>query len=228
MREVESLIEESKKAIADDEDDEEEEEDEEAEESDEDAVNLHTHEDQAQRHMQNRHGQTSMGGVPKKSKVVQIAGAKKNKKRQQDYEDENDEDDQDGEDDEEEDEDNDNEDDEEEDEEEDEDDEDMDESERERRQRARERVRAQMPTRRKKKFEVNYTVGRIEDGNAVLLSSVHNILDVPLMLLPKNIKPGNILKFRVERNLEMERKRESEIMSIQKQILEDPNFFTNL
>jgi hypothetical protein len=58
-----------------------------------------------------------------------------------------------------------------------------------------------MPTRRKKKFEVNYTVGRIEDGNAILLSSEHNILDVPLMLLPKNIKPGNILKFRVEGTL---------------------------
>lgn len=85
-----------------------------------------------------------------------------------------------------------------------------------------------MPTRRKKKFEVNYTVGRIEDGNAILLSSDHNILDVPLMLLPKNIKPGNILKFRVERNLELERKREAEILSIQKQILEDPNFFANI
>lgn len=71
-----------------------------------------------------------------------------------------------------------------------------------------------MPTRRKKKFEVNYTVGRIEDGNAILLSGEHNILDVPLMLLPKNIKPGNILKFRVERNLELERKREAEILSI--------------
>ena len=85
-----------------------------------------------------------------------------------------------------------------------------------------------MPTQRKKKFEVNYTVGRIEDGNAILLSSEHNILDVPLMLLPKNIKPGNILKFRVERNLEMERKREAEILSIQQQILEDPNFFANI
>ena len=85
-----------------------------------------------------------------------------------------------------------------------------------------------MPTRRKKKFEVNYTVGRIEDGNAILLSSEHNILDVPLMLLPKNIKPGNILKFKVERNLDLERKREAEIMSIQKQILEDPNFFANM
>ena len=71
-----------------------------------------------------------------------------------------------------------------------------------------------MPTRRKKKFEVNYTVGRIEDGTAILLSSEHNILDVPLMLLPKNIKPGNILKFKVERNLDMERKREAEILSI--------------
>jgi hypothetical protein len=73
-----------------------------------------------------------------------------------------------------------------------------------------------MPTRRKKKFEVNYTVGKIEDGMAILLSSEHNILNVPLMLLPKFIKPGNILKFRVERNLEMERKREAEILSIQK------------
>ena len=75
---------------------------------------------------------------------------------------------------------------------------------------------------------MNYTVGRIEDGNAILLSSEHNILDVPLMLLPKNIKPGNILKFRVERNLDGERKREAEILSIQKQILEDPNFFANI
>jgi hypothetical protein len=54
-------------------------------------------------------------------------------------------------------------------------------------------VQSQLPTRRKKKFVVNYTVGRIEDGNAILLSAEHNILDVPLMLLPKNIKPGNIL-----------------------------------
>ena len=104
----------------------------------------------------------------------------------------------------------------------------MDDSARERKQRAKDRVMAQMPTRRKKKFEVNYTVGRIEDGNAILLSSEHNILDVPLMLLPKNIKPGNILKFKVERNLDLERKREAEIMSIQKQILEDPNFFANM
>jgi len=107
-------------------------------------------------------------------------------------------------------------------------DDDLDDSERERRQRAKERVRAQMPTRRKKKFEVNYTVGRIEDGDAILLSGEHNILNVPLMLLPKGIKAGNILKFKVERNLELERKREAEILSIQKQILEDPNFFANI
>ena len=35
-----------------------------------------------------------------------------------------------------------------------------------------------MPAKRKKKFEINCTVGRIEDGSAVLLSSEHNILDV--------------------------------------------------
>ncbi len=71
-----------------------------------------------------------------------------------------------------------------------------------------------MPTKRKKKFEINCTVGRIEDGNAILLSSEHNILEVPLMLLPKQIRPGNILKFRVERNLELEAQREKEILSI--------------
>ena len=102
----------------------------------------------------------------------------------------------------------------------------MDDSQRERRQRAKERVRAQMLTRRKKKFEVNYTVGRIEDGDAILLSTEHNILNVPLSLLPEGIAPGNILKFKVERNLDLERKREAEILSIQKQILEDPKFFT--
>lgn len=96
------------------------------------------------------------------------------------------------------------------------DDSDLDDSERERRQRAKDRVRAQMPTHRKKKFEVNYTVGRIEDGDAVLLSAQHNILNVPLSLLPLGIKAGNILKFKVERNLELERKREAEILSIQK------------
>jgi len=71
-----------------------------------------------------------------------------------------------------------------------------------------------MPTRRKKKFEVNYTVGRIEDGNAILLSSDHNLIDVPLSLLPNEVRPGNILKFSVERNLDLELKREAEILSI--------------
>lgn len=105
---------------------------------------------------------------------------------------------------------------------------DLDDSENERRQRARAKVQNGMPTRRKKKFEVNYTVGRIEDGNAILLSSDHNLIDVPLSLLPNEVRPGNILKFSVERNLDLELKREAEILSIQKQILEDPNFFANI
>lgn len=66
------------------------------------------------------------------------------------------------------------------------------------------------------KFEVNYTVGRIEDGNAILLSRDHNLIDVPLSLLPPGISPGNILKFAVERNIKAEKKREKEILSIQK------------
>jgi hypothetical protein len=71
-----------------------------------------------------------------------------------------------------------------------------------------------MPKKKKNKFEVNFTVGRIEDGDAILLSGEHNILNVPLSLLPKGIKAGIILKFKIERNLELERKREAKILSI--------------
>jgi hypothetical protein len=47
---------------------------------------------------------------------------------------------------------------------------DMTESERQRRDRAKKKVLHTMPTKRQKAFKVNYTVGRIEDGNAILLS----------------------------------------------------------
>ncbi len=103
----------------------------------------------------------------------------------------------------------------------------VDESEEDRRMRAKDKAHTSFK-KKNKKFEINYTVGRIEDGNAILLSGDHNLIDVPLSLLPGNIQPGNILKFAVERNFEKEKKREAEIMSIQKQILEDPNFFANL
>lgn len=75
------------------------------------------------------------------------------------------------------------------------------------------------------KFELNYTVGRIEDGVAILISKDHNLIEIPLWLLPGDIGPGNILKFSVDRNIEAEEARVNKILSIQKQILENPNFF---
>lgn len=75
---------------------------------------------------------------------------------------------------------------------------------------------------------INYTVGRIEDGAAILLSGDHNMIEIPMALLPPSTGPGNILKFVVERNMEAEKRREQEILTIQRQILEDPNFFENL
>ena len=75
------------------------------------------------------------------------------------------------------------------------------------------------------KFELNYTVGRIEDGAAILISKDHNLIEIPLCLLPSDIGPGNILRFSVDRNYKAEKKRVKEILSIQKQILEDPIFF---
>lgn len=74
------------------------------------------------------------------------------------------------------------------------------------------------------KFELNYTIGRIEDGAAVLISKDHNLIEIPLWLLPTDIGPGNILKFSVDRNVKAEQKRVDEILSIQKQILEIPDF----
>ncbi len=77
----------------------------------------------------------------------------------------------------------------------------------------------------RKGFEVNFTVGRIEDGTAILLSKDHNIVEIPLCLLPPEIGPGNILKFNVSRNKNEEKKRVKKNLATQKQILEDPNFF---
>ncbi|CAI2374051.1 unnamed protein product [Moneuplotes crassus] len=74
------------------------------------------------------------------------------------------------------------------------------------------------------KFELNYTVGRIEDGSAILISKDHNLIEIPLCLLPSDIGPGNILRFSVDRNIKAEQKRIDEILSIQKQILEIPDF----
>ena len=54
------------------------------------------------------------------------------------------------------------------------------------------------------------------------------MIEVPLALLPPGTGPGNILRFMVARNVEEEKRREQEILQIQKQILEDPNFFENL
>jgi len=70
-----------------------------------------------------------------------------------------------------------------------------------------------------------YTVGRIEDGAAILISKDHNLIEIPLWLLPNDIGPGNILRFSFDRDYKAEKKRVKEILSIQKQILEDPIFF---
>lgn len=43
--------------------------------------------------------------------------------------------------------------------------------------------------------------------------------------MPGDIGPGNILRVSVDRNFKAEKKRIKEILSIQKQILEDPIFF---
>mmetsp|Transcript_17876 Transcript_17876/g.20290 ORF Transcript_17876/g.20290 Transcript_17876/m.20290 type:complete len:366 (-) Transcript_17876:826-1923(-) len=83
---------------------------------------------------------------------------------------------------------------------------------------------------RQERFEdekqVDLTVGRIEDGSAYLLTEDFYVIDIPCTILPKDLKPGNMLKLTIHRNIDAEEKRKNEILNLQNEILEDPNFFS--
>ena len=71
----------------------------------------------------------------------------------------------------------------------------------------------------------NVSLGKIQDGMAVLLGDDMNLLELPLELLPKGSKKGNIFKINIERNLGEEETRKETIFGIQKEILENEKFF---
>ena len=50
-------------------------------------------------------------------------------------------------------------------------------------------------------------------------------MEVPTMILPGEAHSGQIFKFKIERCEQLEEQRKNELMSLQRQILEDPTFF---
>ena len=76
-----------------------------------------------------------------------------------------------------------------------------------------------------KSVNFNVSLGKIQDGMAVLLGDDLNLLELPLELLPVGTKKGNIFKVSIERNLGEEESRRDSILNIQKEILENDKFF---
>ena len=73
--------------------------------------------------------------------------------------------------------------------------------------------------------EHTFTLSRIEEQFGVLVSADNIVIEVPTSLLPGEAHSGQIFKFKVERCENLEEQRKNELISLQKQILEDPNFF---
>lgn len=73
----------------------------------------------------------------------------------------------------------------------------------------------------------NLSVGKVQDGIAVLLSEDFNIIEMPLSVLPPDVRKGNILKVTIERNITEEETRKESIKNIQREIMNNTNLFEN-
>ena len=71
----------------------------------------------------------------------------------------------------------------------------------------------------------NVSVGRVQDGVAILLSEDFCVMEVPLSMLPADVRKGNILKFTIERNLVEEESRKENIVRVQRELLTDKTLF---
>lgn len=65
----------------------------------------------------------------------------------------------------------------------------------------------------------NASVSKIQDGTALLLTEDLNVIEYPLVFLPKRLRKGNLVSFRIERDSEEEEKRRRKIEEVQKRII---------
>lgn len=71
----------------------------------------------------------------------------------------------------------------------------------------------------------HFSVCKIENEIATLISEDLTLIEMPLSVLPEDVRKGNILKITVERNIEQEERRRDDITNIQKNLIEDENLF---
>ncbi|TPX30631.1 hypothetical protein SeMB42_g07892 [Synchytrium endobioticum] len=65
---------------------------------------------------------------------------------------------------------------------------------------------------------VQFTVGKLDAGMAILLSPDHHLVEFPATILPEGITTGSIVNLTIERNEDEERRLREEFVSIQEDI----------
>ncbi|CDS10958.1 hypothetical protein LRAMOSA03223 [Lichtheimia ramosa] len=66
---------------------------------------------------------------------------------------------------------------------------------------------------------VQFTVGRLDAGMAILLTEDHHLIEFPSLLLPKGVSSGSIVNITVNRNTDDEEKKMHEFWELQENIL---------
>eukprot|EP00842_Homolaphlyctis_polyrhiza_P003880 jgi/Hompol1/4493/HPOL_000555-RA len=67
---------------------------------------------------------------------------------------------------------------------------------------------------------VQFTVGKVDAGMAILLSPDHHLIEFPANLLPDGVLTGSIVNITVERNREEEQRQRDEFLAMQDEIFE--------
>ncbi|KAI8815427.1 BRCT domain-containing protein [Cladochytrium replicatum] len=65
---------------------------------------------------------------------------------------------------------------------------------------------------------VQFTVGKVDAGMAILLSPDHHLIEFPATILPDGVTTGSIVSITIERNVEEERRQRDEFAILQEEI----------
>ncbi|TPX65848.1 hypothetical protein SpCBS45565_g04847 [Spizellomyces sp. 'palustris'] len=65
---------------------------------------------------------------------------------------------------------------------------------------------------------VQFTIGKIDAGMAILLSPHHHTVEFPAQILPDGVKTGSIVNLTIERNHEEERRQHEDFLALQEEI----------
>ncbi|KAJ3057318.1 Chitin synthase, class 5 [Rhizophlyctis rosea] len=65
---------------------------------------------------------------------------------------------------------------------------------------------------------VQFTVGKLDAGMAILLSPDHHLIEFPATILPEGVTTGSIVNLTIERNQDEERRQRDEFLTLQEDI----------